>query len=422
VDPEVATPDKRRSLIGGRIGRWLLIGGAFVFAVVAVVVVATIRAPRETAQEAPVQRVNEPVIRERTQPTVVQPLWTTGVADRAVRDIVATDDVVVVNTGRAIGALEPSSGEMLWTRGSAARITDLVVVRDVAVAATADGLSGYDVATGDRRWESDDGTVVPEALAIGRREIFAATRDASGIAISTIDPRNGAVEPLGAIGSDPDPTAGRITLDFDRSARSEGGHILYLLTPRGLHAFDPSAGAEIWRAPVDIDGGLDGPALRDRPWVRSLEAVAGAAFVVGRDGAVCRYAAENGEEVWTTCQQFPADLATGPSLYAKDARVVVASPDAIAAFDYTNGLPQWSRTQADELQPSLAGSPGLTYVARDDGVVRAFDHGSGLERWRAQDVGSVSALLADDDGVYVGAEGGGVVRLAQQALGGSDNR
>lgn len=423
VDPEVATPDKRRSLIGSRNGRLLLFGGVFVVAAVAAIMVATMRGDTpETAREAPVRQANEPVLREPMQPTVVQPLWTTGVADRAVRDIVATDDVVMVNAGRTIGALDPSSGDTLWTRESAARVTDLVVVRDVAVAATADGMSGYDVATGDLRWESDDGAVVPEALAIGRREIFAAARDASGIAISTIDPRNGAVEPLGAIGSDPDPTAGRITLDFDRSARRKGGQTLYLLTPRGLHAFDPSAGAELWRAPVDIDGGLDGPALRDRPWVPSLEAVAGAAFVVGREGDVCRYAAENGEEVWTTCQQFPADLETGPSLYARDARVVVASPDAIAAFDYTNGLPQWSRTQADELRPSVAGSPGLTYVAREDGVLRAFDHGSGLERWRAQDIGDVTALLADEDGVYVGAESGGVVRLAQQALGGSDNR
>ena len=418
-------PDKRRGLIGTRNGVLLLVGGALLIAVAGTLGLAALRndAQQAAPEDEPAQQQEQPPpAPEPFEPAVVQPLWTTPVADRTVRDIVATDDAVLVNAGRTLAALAPSSGNTLWTTATDQRVDDLVVVRDVAVAVTDGGLSGYDVTTGEVRWESDAAAVVPEALATDRREIFAATRDASGIALSTIDPRDGAVEPLGTIFSSADPNAGGIALEFDRSAEREGGQILYALTRAALYAFDPQTGAEVWRAPVNTNGQFDEPELRERPWVPSLEAIAGAAFVVGRDGLICRYAASSGEEVWTTCQQFPADLEAAPSLYARDARVVVASPDAIAAFDYTNGLPQWSRTLADELEPSLAGSPGLTYVVREDGMLRALDHDSGLERWRAQDVSNATALLADQDGVYVGSERGSVVRLAQQALGGSDGR
>jgi serine/threonine-protein kinase len=418
VSADEAVPGTRR--VGTRTTVLLAIGAVLVLAAAGAMIAAGWR--DDPSPAAAPQPVDEPVAPPRAAPQIVQPLWTTPVADTAVREIVETDGAVLVNAGRTIGALEPASGNLLWTAGTDARVTELHVLGATVVAATADGLVSYDIATGDVRWRSEDGAAVPEALTSGRREIFATSREPGSINISTIDPDDGTVAPLGTIPSNADPDAGGIALVFDRSAARKGGRTLYVLTRAGLYAFDPTVGAEIWRAPVSTDGQFDEPELREEPWVRSLEAIAGAAFVVGRDGRICRYGAATGEEVWTTCQRFGAELEDAPVVYARDARVIVASPVAVAAYDFTNGLRQWSRTLADELQASVAGSPDLTYVAREDGVLRALDHDSGLERWRAQDIGDVTALLGDAQGVYVGGGDGDVMRVAQQALGGSDNR
>jgi outer membrane protein assembly factor BamB len=407
-----------------------VVAGVLVVAVAVAVAFVTLRA--ESA-EVPSQAVAGPEPDRRGQPATIRPLWTAPLASQAVRWVEVTDGAVLVGAGTTIGALEPASGAELWTDHTRAEVTGVATLDDVMMVSTGDGIRGYDVTTGATRWTLDDVDV--DTMVAGSRQLYAVSDIDTGIALSAIDPGDGRVKRITTM---PAATKARVALAFDSGAK-KGDPTLYVLTPAALYAFDPDAGSMRWRAPVTDQGrretsrilvprntrrtgsaGQETPRLRARPWVESLGAVSGAAFVVDREGKICRHAAVSGEQVWTTCQEFPTELTTAPTLLARGGRVTVATSDAIAAYDLTNGLPLWRQTPADGRAAAVAVGPGLAYVARREGLVQALDGESGRERWRAADIDDVTALAADDEGVFVGRADGSIVRLVQRTVGQAD--
>jgi outer membrane protein assembly factor BamB len=329
-----------------------------------------------------------------------------------------TDDAVLVAAGRTVGAVESSSGAQRWSERTAAEVADVAVLRDVMVVSVPDGLAGYDVSTGAERWTLTDEVVGVAGLVAGREHVYAVARDVGGLVVSAIDPADGAIEPLTTIADEAaSGRPGRTVLGFDPSDK-KGGPTLYVLTRDQLQALDPQDGTVRWSATVASQDGADArgqePHLLARPWVESFDVAAGASFVVGRDGSVCRYASDSGEAVWTICETFPGELPPAPSLDARSGRVIVASSDALAAYDFTTGQLLWDQASPDQPSLAVASGPKLAYVAREAGVVQAIDHESGRLQWRAQDIGDVTALTADAEGVYVGAADGSIVRLLEQ--------
>jgi outer membrane protein assembly factor BamB len=369
---------------------------------------------RAESAEAPSQAPAGPEQDRPGQPATIRPLWTAPLASQAVRWVEVTDGAVLVGAGTTIGALEPASGAELWTDHTRAEVTGVATLDDVMIVSTGDGIRGYDVTTGATRWTLDDVDV--DTMVAGSRQLYAVSDIDTGTALSAIDPGDGRVKRITTM---PAATKARVALAFDSGAK-KGDPTLYVLTRAALYAFDPDAGSMRWRAPVTDQGRRETPRLRARPWVESLGAVSGAAFVVDRDGKICRHAAVSGEQVWTTCQEFPTDLTTAPRLLARGGRVTVATSDAIAAYDLTNGLPLWRQTPADGRAAAVALGPGMAYVARRDGMVQALDGESGRERWRAADIDDVTALAADDEGVFVGRADGSIVRLVQRTVGQAD--
>ena len=405
-------------LVDSRGGMLLL--AAVVLVVAALTTVALLLLGREAQPAPPIEErpADQEVVQGAVEPAVISPLWTAPFASRQVRTVEVTDDAVLVAAGRDLGALEPASGAPLWSGRAGAKVTGVVAAGAAMVTATADGVTGYDPTSGEILWDLDaTALAVPDALAAGRQEVYTASRVADGIALSAIDPATGATRALGTIVDGGTGDSGNIGMAFDRSGRRKGGQQLYVLTGAALHAFDPRSATEVWRAPVDTDEERSEPRLIARPWVRSLAAAGGAVVLVDRDGRVCRYAADTGEPVWTSCQDFPAQPETSPVVQARSRVVVVATPGVVAAYDFSSGTPQWEHAPEPTDRPAVAGAAGLTYVADGDGVLHALDQRSGREQWRATDIGDISALQADADGVYVGSREGSIVRLAQQAVG-----
>jgi outer membrane protein assembly factor BamB len=151
--------------------------------------------------------------------------------------------------------------------------------------------------------------------------------------------------------------------------------------------------------------------------VESLAAAGGAVFVADRDGGVCRYAGGSGERVWTECQDLPVDVSTAPEIQIRGGRVMAATGDALAAYNFTNGRPLWMRTSG---HAAVASGPETAFVAYAGGGLEAFDHASGRQQWRAPDVGDAEVLVADDEGVFVGGADGTISRLRQPVAASSD--
>jgi outer membrane protein assembly factor BamB len=385
----------------------LLVAGVLVTAVVGTVAFAVLRGPaRDRAAAGDRQRATAGA---DGQTIAVTPRWATAPGPASVRAVAVADGVVVSSAGRDVTALDPARGAQLWTSRAPAKVTDLAVLGDLLLVRTDVGVTGYDVTTGKVRWQLADVSIA--ALVVGRSKIYAARTDAAGITVSAIDPADGGITTLATVTDGTQLAEGApIALAFDRSARRKGGQLLYMLTDAALHAFDPEAGTQRWRALVDAEGVQDEPHLRRRPWVRSLNAAGGAAFVTDRKGRVCRYAAESGAQVWNGCGRFPTALQRPPVVHVRDGMVIVVGADAIAAYDFTSGKPQWQQTSDEGLQRPAAGGAGTVYVVGADGALRALDHDTGRERWRAEDAGTVTVLLADDDGVYGGGADGVVSR------------
>jgi outer membrane protein assembly factor BamB len=403
-----------------RPGVLALVAGVLVVLVVGIAGLVALRNRATDERPAPAP---EPEGDRREQPATVRPLWTTPVADGRVRSLAVTEEAVVVAAGTTVGALDPTSGAQLWTRRAPARVADVAVVGGVVSVRTGDGVTGYDVAAGTPRWTLSGAelgaSAGPAAVVAGGRSLYTAVRDDTDIVLSAVDPADGVVTPLTTIsGAEPGGRRARLALAFT-GANDRVGATLYALTPAALYAVDVDGGAVRWQAPVR-DGGPGGsPALEARPWVDSLGVAAGAAFVVDRDGRICRHAAASGELVWTTCPTFPAELEAAPTLLVGGGRIVVASDDTIATFDFTTGLPQWHETTRNPAQSAVAGGDALLYMARPDAVI-ALEHGSGHERWRAPGVEGVTMLAADADGVFAGLADGSVVRLVQRTVAQAD--
>lgn len=362
-------------------------------------------------------------VRANVEPTVVAPVWTATVGQQDVTAIARTGDAVVTASGTTISMLDRASGDRRWRATVAAPVTSLVVLDRMIIAGTAGGpLYGLDPTSGRRVWQSPvDGRLA--ALTAGRGQAYAAVLRDEQIEMVTVAADDGATDTIAvADAADDDPDT--LALAFDRSSKQDG-RLLYLLTDAALSVYDPGRAeadgdgaprsadeALVWRASRSAAESADTPArLAGRPWVESLGAVAGAGFVIDRDGNVCRHEARDGTPVWTFCPTFPADLTRAPDLFARRALVVVSSRDALVAYDYTNGLQQWNVTLAEPLEGPVAGSGTLVYVPRGDGTLRALDHESGLERWRAADLDGVTAVTADEDGVLVGRGVGRVAAL-----------
>jgi serine/threonine-protein kinase len=403
-----------RGHVERRRGALAVVAGVLVVVAAVAVAFATLRAP---SAEVPAPSSADPE-RDRGGPASIPPLWTTPFATQAVRSIEVTDHAVLLDAGTTIGALEPASGTTLWTERTRGEVTDVAALDHVMIVRTANKIRGYDVTTGARRWTRAAARV--GEMVAGNRELYAVSHLDTGLAVSTIDPTDGGVDRMTTI---PDGTAGdeqgQLALAFDSGAK-KGDPTLYILTRSALYAFDPDAESVRWRAPVSDRSRRETPRLRARPWVPSLGVASGAAFVVDRDGRICRHAAVSGEQVWTTCQAFPAEVTTPPTLLARGGRVTVATGDAIAAYDFTNGLPLWSQTPADGALAAVAAGPRMAYVARDKGGVQALDGESGRDRWRSPEVDEVTALAADDEGVFVGRADGSIVRLVQRTVGQAD--
>ena len=417
-------PRARRHRLGTHGGMLVAMLAAVVAGAVATVVLATQFGddppqPAAQQQQAPPPNL---AVRGGAEPTVVRPEWTTTMGSTPIARVARVEEAVLVSAETTVGALDPVDGEQLWVDDLNGAVRDIAVDDNVLVAGTDSRLTGYEVRSGEVLWTvSDDAGV--DALARGRGEVFTARRAESGVDITRVDPDTGELTAAWTIDTGGPLPAGddALALTFDRSTK-EGGLILYLLTAENLYAFDPEVEDVVWLAPVDADKQLEEPRLAAEPWIESLGAIAGAVFVVGSDSQVCRYDGSTGEEVWTFCQPFSGQLDRAPVLYARRARVIVASTDAVTAYDFTNGLTRWGVTLADTLQPAVSGSSENVYVAREDGTLRALDHESGLEQWRAQDFGDITSMLADEGGVFVGRADGSVAYLRSRAVAGTAQR
>jgi outer membrane protein assembly factor BamB len=393
------------------------------FSTLATVVVVTmalaIRYSGERAESDVAAGGQQAAQQERAEdPGIVHPLWTTPIESQPVRSIAVARDALVAATDTSLAAVDPVGGERVWRNQTDGDVNDIAVVRNVVITATTEGLAGYDVASGRVRWALPRAEADPGALVAGAREAYAATRDdLGGILLSAITPA-GVVEPVGTVSTAKAVSGGggRLALAFDPGGKA-GDPTLYVLTRAALHAFDVETRTVRWRAPVDKDATAR---LRARPWVDSLAAAGGAAFVADRDGGICRYAGGSGEQVWTECQDLPVSVTATPDVQIRGGRVIVTSGEAMAAYNFTNGQPLWARTPEGQTHGAVASGRDAVFVAYSDGGLDALDNASGRQQWRAPEVGDVTLLVAGQEGVFVGGTDGNISLLRHPAAASSD--
>jgi outer membrane protein assembly factor BamB len=319
---------------------------------------------------------------------------------------------VIVIDAQGVAALDPETGEILWSaprsEGSAGAPA---IAGDVVIHASGTGNSATMVARavddGRERWRAYLSSPATGGVVVDGGIVYVATRD--GILFGF------------------DVRSGEQRLRFaSRGAANGTPAVAGGLVLAGWN--DRPSGISTVRA-VPVDSGLDERApqweVSGRPSAVTAAAVAArgrVAFVALGDGTVRAVGLEAGEERW---QDRLRDAPSGDQVPAAGESLVVADRLHVARLDPATGEERWAYLLADlrslgdgrfntlaRSAPAVVGDAVL--IGDATGVLSAVDLTSGHRVWRADlGHGAVSPPAADAERVYVTTLGpdGDVVAL-----------
>lgn len=163
----------------------------------------------------------------------------------------------------------------------------------------------------------------------------------------------------------------------------------------------------LWQANIGNSG----------PVVFSPSVVGNAAFAAARDGAVARYDAANGRQVWRTATGTQLSGGVG----ADSALVAVGSSEGeVIAIEAGNGNIRWRANVTSEVLAAPVVAGDIVVVRAADSRIFGLDAVDGRRRWVYQravpalTVRSNAGVVVRDNVAFVGFAGG---RLAAIALG-----
>ena len=140
-------------------------------------------------------------------------------------------------------------------------------------------------------------------------------------------------------------------------------------------------------------------------------AVDGAVLVVGANGDVCRYDADDGQAGWSSCAQLEHDDVPATITQVSDSQVIICNPNEMVSIDYASGTPTWRIVSEEPLRQAITTNGTAAFMATADGTVAAIALDDGTTQWQSGPFDSVSAMAATDDAVFVTTAGGRMARL-----------
>jgi outer membrane protein assembly factor BamB len=141
----------------------------------------------------------------------------------------------------------------------------------------------------------------------------------------------------------------------------------------------------------------------------------GAVYAAARDGAVARFDAVTGMEIW----RVNAGQELSGGVGSDGALVAVGTPEGeVIALDAGSGQARWRSRVSSEILSAPVLTGDLVIVRSGDSRVFAFDAKDGKRRWLYQrtspalSVRSLSGMVADRGNLYAGFAGGKLVAIA----------
>lgn len=342
--------------------------------------------------------------------------WNESVAADTITALVPADEQIIGVSGEAVTSVDQATGRPVWKASVNGEVRELSEFGPMAIVRTDDGFYGLDVIDGDVVWEASAADLPAiDTFITARGRMFAAGRDEQGqLLLHALDPQSGErgwtieTSTTGAAASaagdaaddqpgDASEADATTLLAFDGS--TQGLPSLYVTDGARLEAFDVTTRALRWD--VDLDD------LQPT----SMIAVDGAVLVVGANGDVCRYDADDGQTGWSSCAQLEHDDVPATITQVSESQVIICSPSEMVSIDYASGTPTWRIVSEEPLRQAITTNGTAAFMATADGTVAAIALDDGTTQWQSGPFDSVSAMAATDEAVFVTTAGGRMARL-----------
>ncbi|WP_459194418.1 outer membrane protein assembly factor BamB family protein [Halosimplex sp. J119] len=321
--------------------------------------------------------------------------WSEAFSNQSVSGLDAVaDGPVAVQTGEAVRAFAPDTGEERWrfeqdtfSQGSPLVTADGVyVVTDRLFALTPEG---------DQRWES-----APIA-----RDAFSPPSPASADGTVYAGGDGGTVFAFSSQSGD------RLWEQSVESAPWEPPRLA--ADADGVYAagLPPAVGRGTVTALAPVDGSqrwtIETAGNPMRPVVGDGSVYVGTPPKTGADGAVRALSVENGSEQWV----HEADVVAAPT-FGEDELYIGSGTGHLTAVETITGDARWRYATGGELATMPAVTGDAVYVGSEDNRVYSLSRASGAERWTFETERTVVDVACGDGTVYVGDEAGTVYALA----------
>jgi eukaryotic-like serine/threonine-protein kinase len=300
---------------------------------------------------------------------------------------VVFDDTVYVSSGRAVLALEKTTGRLKWEAKppeGQSLVAPAVDTEGVYIPVPQGRILALDRHTGQDLWRFQAADDVDRSITVSEGRLYFASAEAK--TFYCVDARLGTLIWESKLDLEPytvPVVSGGLTIFSVQDLESPSAFLV---------ALDSATGKEIWRVAQES--------------ITSSPAILGDKVIVGSyDFAVHAYESSSGKPVWETRVEDAFGEETAPAVAFGDAFL----SDRVGNFyrlDGETGKLEWTFSDTegtfDQSSPVIAGR--TMFIGGGAGWLHAINVDTGEQVWRTQVGGWVYSGAADEERIYVGVK------------------